>query len=329
MKTIALLALLIVASYAIELRDVEFQNWRRTHMKEYSNQNEYSLRLRIFSENIALIEAHNSKREADDIVLGMNQFGDLTHEEFARTYLAAKGSYPTVGARKHEMMMGDLPTSVDWREKNAVTPVKDQGQCGSCWAFSSTGTLEGIHAIASGDLVSLSEKQLMDCSWSYENEGCNGGYMPFALQYAVDRGTKGICTEASYPYSPVSSKTCKEDKCTFGASFSAYVNVTSGSEAELMDALANKGPVSVAIDASHSSFQFYRSGVYNEKKCKNGPDDLDHGVLAVGYGTESGSDYFIVKNSWASSWGLKGYILMSRNKDNQCGIATVASYPVA
>jgi len=215
-----------------------------------------------------------------------------------------------------------LPTSVDWRTKGIVTPVKDQGQCGSCWSFSTTGSVEGAWAM-NHTLVSLSEQNLMDCSRAYGNMGCNGGMMDNAFKYIINN--HGIDTEASYPYQAYTSYNCKYSTANKGASITSYKDVTSGSEAALQNAVAYR-PVSVAIDASHSSFQLYTSGVYYEPACSS--TSLDHGVLTVGYGTGTSGDYWIVKNSWGTGWGMQGYIYMSRNKNNNCGIATAASFPV-
>lgn len=303
-------------------------NWlvyKRTHNKTYTA-DEDVVRQLIWQTNLQKIEAHNElyAQGLSSFYLGENQFADMTNEEFRRVMNGFKPKAPlTPKNYQTGMYKNVLAATVDWRTKGYVTPIKDQGQCGSCWAFSSTGSLEGQHFKATGKLVSLSESNLVDCSQKEGNMGCSGGLMDQAFQYVIKN--KGIDTEASYPYKAEDQK-CKFKKDDVGATEKSFKDVESGSEDALQKAVAEIGPISVAIDASQDSFQLYSGGVYDEPQCST--TELDHGVLAVGYGAESSKDYWIVKNSWGTSWGDKGYILMSRNKKNQCGIATQASYPV-
>jgi len=216
--------------------------------------------------------------------------------------------------------------SVDWRTKGVVTPVKDQGGCGSCWAFSTTGTLEGIHALATGKLVSLSEQNLVDCTKQQGNFGCGGGW-PFDSYEYIIRFSQGLDTEASYPYAGI-DQNCNYNTSSVGATATAFAVLTPDDESGLQDAVANVGPVSVCIDAN-GNFMDYAGGVYDDSTCESNFDVIDHCVLAVGYDTDSASskDYWIVKNSWGTTWGESGYIKMVRNKSNQCAISTLASYP--
>jgi len=257
----------------------------------------------------------------------------MTQEEFRSMYLNSKmpsswkpKSPKDFAPRASKQEIDALPDNFDWRTKTppVVTPPKDQGGCGSCWSFSTTGNVEGVWALSGKPLVSLSEQNLVDCSGKYGNQGCDGGLMDQAFSYI--KANKGIDTEESYPYTAEDGK-CKFNKATIGATVTGFTDVTSGDEDALVAAIASVGPISVAIDASHDSFQLYSEGVYNEPDCSS--TELDHGVTAVGYDTDAtGGDYYIVKNSWNTSWGQQGYIWMTRGKDNQCGIATAASYPM-
>ncbi|XP_049451615.1 cathepsin L.1 [Epinephelus fuscoguttatus] len=325
-------AALAVASCAtISLEDLEFHAWKLKFGRSYNSPSEEAQRKEIWLNNRRLVLVHNimADQGIKSYRLGMTYFADMENEEYRR--LISQGclgsfntSLPRRGSTFFRLPEGtDLPNAVDWRDKGYVTDVKDQKQCGSCWAFSATGSLEGQNFRKTGKLVSLSEQQLVDCSGDYGNMGCMGGLMDNAFRYIIANG--GIDTEDSYPYEAEDGQ-CRYNPDHIGAKCTGYVDVTPGDEDALKEAVATIGPVSVAIDAGHASFQLYESGIYDEPECSS--SDLDHGVLAVGYGTENGQDYWIVKNSWGLGWGDKGYIKMTRNKHNQCGIATASSYPL-
>lgn len=312
-----------------------------THNKIYRDATEQLFRFKIFLENKHKIAKHNQLFAGKDasFKMAMNRFSDMLPHEFVAVHngfnkTALNSRFPNPGLLQAQVRDEaitymdaanvELPATIDWRTKGAVTPVKDQGHCGSCWSFSATGALEAQHFRKTGVLVSLSEQNLIDCSAVYGNNGCNGGLMDFAFKYIKENG--GIDTEKSYPYEQEDA-TCRFKKSNVGATDKGFVDIPQGNEEKLKAAIATQGPVSVAIDASHESFQFYSEGIYNEPECS--PENLDHGVLAVGYGTdENGRDFWLVKNSWGSTWGDKGYVKMARNAENQCGIASAASYPV-
>ena len=321
----------------LELAKEEWKLFKITHKKTYHNEHEENLRFEIFRDNKHKIARHNQRFQNGEVTyaVDVNKYADLLPREFAERMNGFNRSTENSSKlRANRVEKGvsfiapanvKLPESVDWRKQGAVTPIKDQGHCGSCWSFSSTGALEGQHFRATGKLVSLSEQNLVDCSASYGNNGCNGGLMDQAFQYIKDNG--GIDTEKTYPYEGIDDK-CRYKAKNSGATDKGFVDIPTGDEAKLAAALATIGPVSVAIDASQESFQFYSKGVYFDENCSS--EQLDHGVLAVGFGTDAatGQDYWLVKNSWGTTWGDQGYIKMARNKENHCGIATAASYPL-
>jgi len=316
---LALIAVGVNALAPLSQQEYEylFTAWVNEYGKSYET-SEFFNRFNIFKANLDTIREHNAKN--DSWTMGMNEFGDMTWAEFQSIYVGGTKPVPREYIRSKnyakESSSRSIPASLDWRTKNAVTPVKNQGQCGSCWAFSTTGSVEGAHAISTGNLVSLSEQQLMDCASSYGNQGCNGGLMDDAFEFIIKNG--GICSEASYPYKGVQGK-CQT--CTEVATISSYVDNPQGNEGDL-STLIQTGPVSIAIEADQSAFQFYSGGVFSAACGHN----LDHGVLIVGYGTLSSKPYWIVKNSWGASWGMQGYILMIQGKD-ECGLALAASQP--
>ncbi|KAJ8716396.1 hypothetical protein PYW07_003023 [Mythimna separata] len=341
MKSIAvLLCVMAAAVSAVSLLDLIREEWsafKMEHSKQYDSEVEDKFRMKIYVENKHRIAKHNQRFEQGAVTykLRPNKYADMLHHEFVhtmngynRTLKYSKALYGKGHNSRASTFIPPAhvtyPDQVDWRKKGAVTDVKDQGKCGSCWAFSTTGSLEGQHFRKTGFLVSLSEQNLVDCSAAYGNNGCNGGLMDNAFKYIKDNG--GLDTEKSYPYEGVDDK-CRYNPKNSGADDTGFVDIPQGDEEKLMQAVATVGPVSVAIDASQESFQFYSDGVYYDENCSS--TELDHGVMVVGYGTdEQGGDYWLVKNSWGRSWGELGYIKMARNKNNHCGIASSASYPL-
>jgi len=327
MPITATLSLAALAALSAPAAPASFSEWAKAHGKTYPSKEELVLRRSIYAANVAKISAHNAAGAG--WTMAVNKFSDLTAAEFKAAYT---GGYLAREKRSKNVNLtllhaSALPASVDWTTKGAVTPVKDQGQCGSCWAFSTTGSTESAYFIATGKLVSLSEQELVDCAGAEGNQGCNGGLMDYGFQYIIDN--KGICTEASYPYD-AKDGTCKSKTCTkSGVTVSGFTDVPTNSETALMTAIV-KQPVSIAVEADQASFQSYNSGVMVGACGTN----LDHGVLAAGYGTMGGVDHYQVKNSWGADWGSKGYIYLGRGakfngNKGQCGIQVDPSYPTA
>ncbi|XP_067950860.1 cathepsin L-like [Watersipora subatra] len=315
-----------------------WENFKDKYSKSYESE-EDSQRFEIFARNYAMIEKHNAEEALGfhTFTLGLNKFADLTRTEIQKRLKGFKmperfnqtgstflePSVYTEDEYGEDEEVGDLPRSVDWRTEGYVTHVKDQANCGSCYSFSSTGSLEGQHFKKTGQLISLSEQNLVDCSRNYGNNGCDGGLMTNTFNYIKDN--HGVDVEQSYPYEAVASA-CRFNPNNVGATVTGYVELPQGNEKKLKNAVANVGPISVAIDSNHDSFLFYQSGIYYESSCST--TNLDHAVLAVGYGKSKKETYWIVKNSWGPDWGESGFIRMARNVANQCGIATMASYPL-
>jgi len=309
---------------------LDWAAWKARHGKSYATVEEEAARRAAFEMNADLVRAEHLQR-SERVAFRLNQFADLTPSEFnARNGLTPAGLPHTT--RQHRLSGIARPESVDWREHNMVTEVKNQGSCGSCWAFSTVVSIEGQHAKATGKLVSLSEQNLVDCVKDVvlPNEtqkccmGCRGGLMDDAFQYLIDKQGGAIDTEAAYPYKGYNGQ-CSFSAKQSGATIQGWTGVPQGDEEALLDAVATVGPVSIGVDAS-VGWQLYMGGIMRGLLCSSNPNRMDHGVAIVGYGTEKGKDYWIIRNSWGEMWGEKGYARIARGK-NACGLANAASYP--
>ncbi|XDV28727.1 hypothetical protein PO909_031944 [Leuciscus waleckii] len=298
-----------------------FKSWLSQYNKKYEI-NEYYQRLQIFLENKKKIDHHNAGNHK--FSMGLNQFSDMTFAEFKKSYLLTEPQNCSATRGNHLSSNGPYPDMIDWRNKgHYVTDVKNQGPCGSCWTFSTTGCLESVTAIATGKLLQLAEQQLVDCAGAFNNHGCNGGLPSQAFEYIMYN--KGLMTEEDYPYK------AKDGECRFKPQLAAafvkdVVNITKYDEMGMVDAVARLNPVSFAYEVTND-FMHYKDGVYSSNVCHNTTDMVNHAVLAVGYAQENGTPYWIVKNSWGTSWGINGYFYIERGK-NMCGLAACSSYPL-
>ena len=293
---------------------------------------EYEHRFSIWLDNLKFVHEYNQAHSSH--WLGMGPFADLHYDEWRGKM---HGYHPELKPfqlhalpkfKYSDVNVDSLPESVDWRERNAVSEVKNQRLCGSCWAFSAVGAIEGINAIFTGKKLSLSEQELVDCDLQ-QDHGCHGGLMDFAFDFVIEN--QGLDTEKDYPYKGEEGICDKDRRNRHVVTIDGYEDVPQNDETALLKAVANQ-PVSVAIEADQRAFQLYSGGVFDDEDCGT---SLNHGVLIVGYGTERNGThempYWIIKNSWGPAWGDKGYIKMKRGASavqGLCGVAMQASYPI-
>ncbi|XP_055561357.1 digestive cysteine proteinase 1-like [Falco cherrug] len=302
-----------------------FHHYKERFGKSYNSEEEHEHRKRTFIHNMRFV--HSRNRAALSYTLALNHLADRTPQELAALRGRRRSGAPNNGQPfPTELYAGlILPESLDWRLYGAVTPVKDQAVCGSCWSFATTGAMEGALFLKTGVLTPLSQQVLIDCSWGFGNYACDGGEEWRAYEWIMKHG--GIASTESYgPYLGQNGY-CHCNQSELLGQLTGYASVEPGSATALKAALVKHGPVAVNIDASHKSFTFYANGVYEEPRCGNETSALDHAVLAVGYGVLQGKSYWLIKNSWSTYWGNDGYVLMAM-KDNNCGVATAASFPI-
>ncbi|TNN54859.1 Digestive cysteine proteinase 2 [Liparis tanakae] len=300
-----------------------FDHFKDKFQRRYGDEREHEKREQAFVHNLRYV--HSKNRAGLPFALALNSLSDRTMSELSTMRGRKRGKSPNRGLpfplKNYEQVT--VPESLDWRLYGAVTPVKDQAICGSCWSFATIGAVEGALFLKTGSLQVLSQQMLVDCSWGFGNNGCDGGEEWRGYEWIMKHG--GVATTETYGAYMGMNGFCHLNTSQLVAPIQSYTNVTSGDGEALKLALFKNGPVAVSIDAAHRSFVFYSHGVYYEPACGNTVDDLDHAVLAVGYGTLSGEPYWLVKNSWSTYWGNDGYVLMSM-KDNNCGVATDATY---
>lgn len=328
----------------VSLIEKLFDEWSVRFGRKYASLDERQMRMKVWVENNDVIERHNSKEPKPSFKLGHNNFSDLTLDEFQQRFrlgeysprlsseqeekLSERTSKEFLAETERRMMSAEmLPKEIDWVQYGAVTEVKDQGPCGSCWSFSATGSIEGARYLKVGELVSLSEQNLMDCD-THNDKACNGGLMDNAFTW--DHYHLGLCTEADYPYVAAPHTRCLSHSCKTVSDTRVLDFVDIGHDDLALRSAVTQQPISVAIEANQQVFQLYASGVFDPSSCGS---DIDHGVLMVGYGTddETGEDYYTIKNSWGVAWGENGYIRMSRatsDSNGPCGLYMLSSYPV-
>ena len=314
---VALLALTFCIDKSERNTFQEFQKFLIKYNKKYNTIAEYFLRYNVFKKNLKRFSQNKASYK-----MGINQFTDLTPTEFRKGYLnldmklVNKINYKKVSVNSKN----DAPESWNWVDEGVFGPVKDQGYCGSCWAFSTMGNIEALNAMKTKEYVALSEQQLVDCDTEYD-QGCNGGLMEYAFAYLVE---KGCMTEKDYPYVGYDD-TCHYDESKVFLRIDSWLMLDTQDENEIKEFLYTNGPLAIAINAD--PFQYYTGGIIDEDEWSCDPEGLNHGVVLVGYGNESGVDYWIIRNSWGDYWGEDGYVRVARGKGT-CGVNTYVTTAV-
>jgi len=313
---------LLFATSCVTCSDM-FEDWAARHKVSYQlGTLEMEIRRSIWEDNVKYIEEYNRKHTG--VTLQMNHFGDLTNEEFRAMKKKVTPSQPGENVKEYKPPADvEAPVSKDWRDDKVVGPVRNQGDCGSCYAYSAVTAVESMLAITTGKFQALSVQQVVDCSGNWGNDGCDGGTPENVFRYLRD--TAGLELETDYP-DRQQQGACSADFDLSVAHVDSFVKIKKYNEKELKSAVGLFGPVSVGIDAGERSMQFYRSGIYSDPMCITAR--IDHAVVVVGYGSEKGKDYWIVRNSWGSNWGMEGYLRLARNRQNMCGVASQAIFPV-
>jgi len=331
-----LFVLLIICSISLYVSSLEIHNedqrvkslfneFIQKYNRKYETQSELQFRFQNFKSNLQFIEDHNSKSDIT-FTVSINNFGDWSREEyldFATDYEPLPNHVQTI----QDTFPAPIPAAWDWRTKGAVTAIKNQGQCGSSPYFSAIVSVEGCHFISTGSLLGLSEEQVLDCSGNFGNQGCDGGEMYSSLQYIMHQG--GVDSELCYPYVAYQGEggNCSYKGSCCASKVNTYFNVTTGDE-QALKAAVYKVPAGSAMDASLQSFEFYAGGVYSDPECSS--SQIDHGIGIVGYGHNdtANMDFWVMKNTWGTDWGVEGYMYLARNDNNMCGVATDVSYAI-
>lgn len=303
-------------TYYLQNEEKSFLAWMRSTNQFFTSE-EYQLRFGIYLTNLRLVKEHNTANKKYKVSL--NKFAAYTPSEYSALLGFRMNMKKRSAVKSTRKAIAD---SVDWREKGVVNEIKNQQLCGACWAFSAIQAAESANAIATGKLQSFSEQNLVDCC-IVDCSGCHGGDMISAYNYIIQHQNGQFCFDSDYVYT-ASDETCKFDQYAHVGSITKFINIIEGDEDDLASKVEQYGPVAVGIDASNWGFQHYKSGIYDDPSCSS--KFLDHGIGCIGYGSENGIKYWIVRNSWGPLWGENGYGKMIW-KDNQCGIASMATVP--